>query len=1039
MRRPTSFWLSGSVSYLIVLCAASVAAPPVVEPELRHRGGVDSDIQRVALPIVHVRNISATDLVPFPAGPATRTVVNRQGSEGGVAGEPSLVYNNVGEPQAYPLTPGVLVADDIRTRCAGSDMTSFEIKVAGPAGGMLNYAFYNGCPSAGGQPYPGLQFQATLPSTGVHILVADFSSSPVSIPGSFWFGMQSLTDGITWAFGGATDVGISEERFDADFGCNTSFGGCPPAGPACANGYLVVYGINCTEVFLAYRADILSAFFTPLALNEQFADDILPITSPDTCDLAQYRADLAGLDGPYTMTFQIFTDDEVNERPLAPVMGTLGTCSGVGNGIVDECFFEFNPVIPVPTAKFWLFYDVDGNQAGPALVGDHPQIGMSEDCFSIFGQPTADVWSQCVWWFGGCPPVGTAPCGTFQNRFYCAGTEPTVACCDLAVSVENPCADEVAITQCFGRFFANTSCAEAPFEPPCGMASCCTLDETCENMFKNDCDAIGGLWQPGRFCGVGNQFCPPAACITAPNDCDQATFNNGGCNDYLCCDLICDIDNFCCIAAWDDTCVNLADQFCPLPPPDECEIAAEGACNSTVILDNTFATDRLTDPGFGCHNGGSGQNGIGSVWAKFTAIATSARLRTCDSPPPADDSLVAIYRGECGSLVEIGCSDDVNGCAATDYNSDFCIAGLIPGNTYYVQLAAWTQADRGRYELEIDCPATCLPPPNDACGQAINIGNGIQAYSTAGATTDGPELPSNCNEGDGLMFNADIWYNYTAPETGMATADLCTGTGFDSRIAVYQGCGCPATTGNTIACNDDFCALNGASRATFNIVQGQCYKIRIGGQGISTGTGLLVMSSVGTGTGPNCPGGTATFSNPMNNTVDARQPNPVNNLMPRQGIQTLTVTAPSGADPECFTLCETAVLGNPNSITSVQASGNTYTLQLARPITPGAVTRIAYNPEFGPGSVGTFISHPANVNGDTTAAPTDILAIIDCLNNVNQMVNCPWGNYSRDIDHSGQFGAPDILRVIDLLNGADVFDVWNGTPRPSATCTPPSP
>jgi hypothetical protein len=193
---------------------------------------------------------------------------------------------------------------------------------------------------------------------------------------------------------------------------------------------------------------------------------------------------------------------------------------------------------------------------------------------------------------------------------------------------------------------------------------------------------------------------------------------------------------------------------------------------------------------------------------------------------------------------------------------------------------------------------------------------------------------------------------------------------------------------------------------------------------------------MGTGTGPDCPSGSATFTNPMGGTVDARQPHPVSNTMPRQGIQTITATAPSGADPECWSICETS--GSPAiAIQSVNANGNTYTIQLSRPITPNAVTRIAYSPETGAPTIGTFTFHPGNINGDSVAGPSDILRIIDCLNNVNPMMNCPWGVYSSDIDQSGAAGPADILRTVDLLNGADAFDVWNNTSLPAGTCTPP--
>lgn len=171
--------------------------------------------------------------------------------------------------------------------------------------------------------------------------------------------------------------------------------------------------------------------------------------------------------------------------------------------------------------------------------------------------------------------------------------------------------------------------------------------------------------------------------------------------------------------------------------------------------------------------------------------------------------------------------------------------------------------------------------------------------------------------------------------------------------------------------------------------------------------------------------------------MDARQPNPVNDLVPHQGIQYIIVNGPQGINSACFSMCETASYpGDPNAIADVSANDSTYTIALARPITPGAVTRIAYNPCGGPPQVATFIFHPSNVNGDSTAAPVDVISIINCLNGLPPKENCPWGIHSMDIDQSGVFGPSDILRVIDLLNGADVYDPWINTPLPNGTCTP---
>ena len=59
--------------------------------------------------------------------------------------------------------------------------------------------------------------------------------------------------------------------------------------------------------------------------------------------------------------------------------------------------------------------------------------------------------------------------------------------------------------------------------------------------------------------------------------------------------------------------------------------------------------------------------------------------------------------------------------------------------------------------------------------------------------------------------------------------------------------------------------------------------------------------------------------------------------------------------------------------------------------------------------------------------------MIDCLNGVATF-DCALEN--TDLDRNNEAGPPDILRVIDLLNGAGQFDVWNGTDRPDATGCP---
>jgi hypothetical protein len=177
---------------------------------------------------------------------------------------------------------------------------------------------------------------------------------------------------------------------------------------------------------------------------------------------------------------------------------------------------------------------------------------------------------------------------------------------------------------------------------------------------------------------------------------------------------------------------------------------------------------------------------------------------------------------------------------------------------------------------------------------------------------------------------------------------------------------------------------------------------------------------------------------PVSGTIDAREPHEPGVVLPRQGIGSanepvhLTLNA-VGADASCFTLCETVIdpLLGPNGIAGVtDLGGGNYEIVLDHPITAGGVTTIRYVHDAQPV---VYVSHPGNVNGDGVAAVSDILSVFDILTGT---VAAPHGAYSTDIDHSGAFGAPDVIRLIDLLNGAATFDPWLNTGKPTNDSCP---
>jgi hypothetical protein len=166
-----------------------------------------------------------------------------------------------------------------------------------------------------------------------------------------------------------------------------------------------------------------------------------------------------------------------------------------------------------------------------------------------------------------------------------------------------------------------------------------------------------------------------------------------------------------------------------------------------------------------------------------------------------------------------------------------------------------------------------------------------------------------------------------------------------------------------------------------------------------------------------CPAGLVTWDEPPGGVLDARQPRKIDDAGAAQGIDTLVVRAPTLIDPPCWSLCETLAEGPDNHITGVLDDGQgTYTLTLERRITPGAVTRITYaspTPQ-----TGTFTSLPGDSNSDGVSAADDIAAMVHCC----LIGGCATPSaYRCDINHSGGIDSADMLRVIDLHNGAGEF------------------
>jgi len=168
---------------------------------------------------------------------------------------------------------------------------------------------------------------------------------------------------------------------------------------------------------------------------------------------------------------------------------------------------------------------------------------------------------------------------------------------------------------------------------------------------------------------------------------------------------------------------------------DECDGAedisllfgqAPNVAQTSGLYDNTTATVGASDPAPpGCFLDDistSNPNGIpaidNSMWFTFTGDGGTYDIQTvpCNSTSYVDDTQMAIYTGECGSLLPIACNEDLfaDNDPLTDFRAGFLNFETEAGTDYYILIDGWSAggvAAVGEYCIEI------LQKPSITCAQ----------------------------------------------------------------------------------------------------------------------------------------------------------------------------------------------------------------------------------------------------------------------------------------------------------------------------------
>lgn len=162
----------------------------------------------------------------------------------------------------------------------------------------------------------------------------------------------------------------------------------------------------------------------------------------------------------------------------------------------------------------------------------------SGDCCAIHSTPGCNDFDCCnevcafdefccfLPWDSSCVSLAEDHCGSLCNASACPGTG---------------------------------DCCQTHGSPGCNDALCCDLVCTrnatcCSGQWSSSCATLAT-----QICDV----CEPPIVCPMEGECCTPHVPTPGCNREACCDLVCNLDEFCCRGEWDDVCARKARDHCP--------------------------------------------------------------------------------------------------------------------------------------------------------------------------------------------------------------------------------------------------------------------------------------------------------------------------------------------------------------------------------------------------------------------------------------------------------------------------------------------
>ncbi|WP_178984197.1 T9SS type A sorting domain-containing protein [Winogradskyella helgolandensis] len=256
--------------------------------------------------------------------------------------------------------------------------------------------------------------------------------------------------------------------------------------------------------------------------------------------------------------------------------------------------------------------------------------------------------------------------------------------------------------------------------------------------------------------------------------------------------------------------------YCP-PSNDDCvnstvlTINTDGTCTIVTSATNAGASESTNNP-INCDFTNSND-----VWFSFEATKETIILEYSNIVAVIGDGGIIqateLLEGTCGSFTSLAC--------VTSFSNYITLNNLTVGNTYYIRNSS---ANSGEYAQNFDI---CLKEPpaapaNDECANAtvLNVSTDESCDNQITGTTVGATISddNSCNA-DFTAFYKDVWYVFTAPETGLYKLSFeRTQLNPSSYFSVYSGT-CGALVEESTNCyNSDPYVLSATSGESYYVM-----------------------------------------------------------------------------------------------------------------------------------------------------------------------------------------------------------------------------